>query len=762
VTDALIGNMLGPYEIVALLDEAGAVETYEGYDTAGEKPVRIRIIRREDQRVQGFGKAVRRELNRLAALQHPNIAAVQDFGQTDGGYYLVTDYPEGAPLTVLLANRRDKTRPPNSRDVTFLIRQIAAALDYAHASGIVHRALTPDSIFVTRNGQAIVTDFGLALLADSVRQEGEVPPLPQEEYGAPELQTGLVTASPASDVYSLGVILYELLTGELPYRLDSDIDLALRDLSDTAPDPRLLTPTLPGAVAQVTQKALMTSPRERYQGAMRLAAALEHAYYEGVSPEKRPEPYTVPPPGGSPPGPAIEGRPATRPAEKRRRRPVRAFLVFVVLLLVVGALGLLLNTLSVIALPVERVPALAGVLPASPTPQPTADPSTPTPTSIPSPTVVPTATPLQAAAATPIPAVAAQPLDAGTSAFRLADGAEMQFVPAGAFLMGTDDFGRKSDARPQHTVMLSDYWIDRTEVTNAQYTLCVDAGLCDPPVTRRYFDSPNYAHHPVTYVRYTQAVSYCLWLAGETGQPVGLPTEAQWEKAAAWNPFTETAHNYPWGDSPPNPDLLSYSESFAGGAAPVGSYPDGASAYGVYDMAGNVWEWVADWYDANAYKSSGVASDPTGPASGTRRVTRGGGWLNAASLVVVNVRNWATPTAAGDDLGFRCALNTRRPDPESGIYLRPLDLARTFADEIARAQAAGAGDAATLDEWAASLDLLQSALAEDDTQTALAAVEDRLVRLTVQRSSELIDPQLALRLDGGLLWMREQLTPDTE
>lgn len=759
MTDALIGNMLGPYQIVALLAEMGAVETYEGYDTAGEQPVRITIVRCDDGMPE-FDKAVRRELNYLAALQHPNIAAIRDFGQMEGGHYLVTAYPEGTPLAALLESRRGKTRPPNARDVTFLTRQIAAALDHAHASGVVHRALTPDAIFVTRNGQAIVTDFGLALLADAARQGEETPPYPQAEYAAPELQTGLLTATPASDVYSLGVILYELLTGEPPYRLDSDIDLALRDLSDTAPNPRLLTPSLPETVAQVLQKALMTSPRERFQGAMRLAAALDDAYYEGVSPAERPEPYAVPPPLAPPSPPPATDDLATE--QRRRGHPVRGILVFVVLLLLIGALSLLLSTLGVIALPIDEVAALAGILPASATPEPTAIPPTATPTATPAPTIVPTATPLQAAQTTPIPAVAAQPLEPGTSAFRLADGVEMRFVSAGTFLMGTDDLARKSDARPRHTVMLSDFWIDRTEVTNARYELCVDAGLCDPPVTRRYYDSPNYAHHPVTYVRYTQAVSYCLWLASETEQPLGLPTEAQWEKAAAWNPFTETAYDYPWGDTQPNPDLLSYSESFAGGAAPVGSYPNGASAYGVFDMAGNVWEWVADWYDANAYKSSGVAVDPTGPASGTRRVTRGGGWLNDASLVVINVRNWSSPTAAGDNLGFRCALNTRRPDPESGIFLLPLDLARALSAEVESAQAAGTGDTETLDEWASSLAMLQSALAEGDTQTALAAVEDRLVRLTIQRSDGQLDSQLALRLDGSLLWMREQLTPDAE
>ncbi len=231
------------------------------------------------------------------------------------------------------------------------------------------------------------------------------------------------------------------------------------------------------------------------------------------------------------------------------------------------------------------------------------------------------------------------------------NGIQMVLVPAGTFTMGSNS--GPSDAMPEHEVFLDTFYIDMYEVTNAAYSECVLAGVCPPPAsldssTRvNYFDDPAYANFPVIHVTWEAANTYCTWRGAR------LPTEAEWEKAARWDPETGTVRTYPWGDDPPTNLLAAYGNNVTD-VVQVGSYPNGVSAVGAYDMAGNVWEWVADWYDANYYASS-PHDNPTGPASGSHRVFRGGAFDMAADRITGYYRAHQAPTFQSFGTGIRCA-----------------------------------------------------------------------------------------------------------
>ena len=233
---------------------------------------------------------------------------------------------------------------------------------------------------------------------------------------------------------------------------------------------------------------------------------------------------------------------------------------------------------------------------------------------------------------------------------RVTDGVPMMFVPAGEFLMGNSNAKEETNGKesPQHQVYLDAFWIDKFEVTSAQYKKCVDAGKCAAPEksgseTRgAYFGNAQYDNYPVIYVSWNNAKTYCEW-AGKR-----LPTEAQWEKAARGT----DGRNFPWGNTF-DQNLLNSDESKIGDTTAVGKFPNGASPYGVMDMAGNVFEWVADWYDRDYYQNS-PARNPTGPATGDSRSYRGGSWFNDGSFARAAARFMNVPDFALFFLGFRC------------------------------------------------------------------------------------------------------------
>ena len=257
----------------------------------------------------------------------------------------------------------------------------------------------------------------------------------------------------------------------------------------------------------------------------------------------------------------------------------------------------------------------------------------------------------------------AGPLQAADSpqAAKLAgkDGAPMVLVPAGPFPMGvpTGDRDGGRDEYPRHQVDLDAFYIDKHEVTNGRYLEFVKAtGHRTPqhpnnPARTLWKDgrvSAAVAERPAVNVDWHDADAYCTW-AGKR-----LPTEAEWEKAAKG----PEDRRFPWGNVEPTAKHLNFNQQWIGEKTlmPVGSYELGKSPYGAYDMAGNVWEWVADWYDPAYYEKS-PAKNPKGPGQGTDKVLRSSGWAVETPLVRIFTRVKSDPTVRNESTGFRCAMS---------------------------------------------------------------------------------------------------------
>jgi formylglycine-generating enzyme required for sulfatase activity/putative hemolysin len=230
------------------------------------------------------------------------------------------------------------------------------------------------------------------------------------------------------------------------------------------------------------------------------------------------------------------------------------------------------------------------------------------------------------------------------------DGMIMAYVPAGEFAMGSDSGG--GNEKPVHTVYLDSFWMDQTEVTNRMYALCVSAGICKSPKALNsysrssYYDNSDFENYPVLYVDWEMASTYCTWAERR------LSTEAEWEKAAR-GPANYT---YPWGEETGCDKVNAV--GCKGETSSVGEYELGKSPYGVFDMAGNVMEWVADWYSATYYQSS-PRENPIGPSSGVYHVLRGGSWKSIEYSLRSSYRLGLTPDPTNLYLiGFRCALGT--------------------------------------------------------------------------------------------------------
>jgi formylglycine-generating enzyme required for sulfatase activity len=602
------------YRIVSLLGSGSYGAVYRAWDLSTQNSVAIKEYLDPSVETQKRFRAQARQLNRL---KHRQLAPVLDhFALDTTGQYLVSHYVDGISLQSLL----DQYGPLPSDLIIGWLQAACDPLSYLHEKGQLHLDIKPANLLLTPAGEIFLVDGGLPSLGTRPHEGG---------FGSPEQQAqGEVTA--ASDVYSMGATLYTMLTAQSPPNALSR-ESGLQELVPA----REVNPDIEPYLSVVATRALSLRPDTRYESVSDFAQALERpsGHPPPVTSERRrtPEQYSVPPPA-----------PRLSPSRRRQmeRRTIIGLITLLILVIVAGTVFGIFNLTgpsevteaeATATLESAVVAALTAIAPtATPTPAPTAPP-TPTP-----------------------------------EPFITETGSRMILIPEGIFLMG-DDESEDRDRQPSHLIRLDAYFIDETEVTNGEYAQCEAAGACRPPASPNasyhtsYYGDPAFEDYPVIFVSWYDAEAFCQWRGGR------LPSEAEWEKAAGFDPIEGVRTLYPWGDvfdgerlnfcdknCPRDHRDVTVDDGHRD-TAPVGSYLDGHSPFGIYDMSGNVMEWVSDWYDPRFYEGS-TDTNPLGPVEGQFKAIRGGSWLSPADETTVTIRDSFDPLVARTNLGFRCAM----------------------------------------------------------------------------------------------------------
>ncbi len=273
-TDPLIGQQLGNFRIDRLIGRGGMASVYYGWDVKLERPVAVKVIDARYRDNPDYATRFVREARAVATWRHDNVVQIYYADEQDELYYFAMEFIDGLDLGQLLSDYAAQEELMPHQDVLGLGRAIASALDYAHEQGIIHRDVKPANVIVDKEGRVVLTDFGLALDVQ-IGTLGEVFGSPN--YIAPEQARSSADVVPQSDLYSLGVILYEMLTGQVPFDDPSSTSVALQHMTQPPPLPRELNPQLSPPVESVLLKALAKEPEERYQTGAELLDALERA-----------------------------------------------------------------------------------------------------------------------------------------------------------------------------------------------------------------------------------------------------------------------------------------------------------------------------------------------------------------------------------------------------------------------------------------------------------------------------------------------------
>ncbi|MCL4543532.1 MAG: serine/threonine protein kinase [Chloroflexi bacterium] len=404
---SLVGTVLGPYRIEALMGYGGMSIVYRALQVSLQRPIALKLLPLDFARNPALVESFVQEARSAAALQHPNIIQIYDSGEINGHYFIAMRFVDGLPL----ARAIPEGGFPIDRAIGIIV-QIASALDYAHARGVIHRDVGASNVMIEAGDRTTLMDFGIAQARASSRITRAGIAVGTLEYLAPERARG-EASTPQSDIYSLGVLAFELLTGQLPYRSNDDQALLQQHLSAPIPSPRRRRPDIPPSVETAIQRCLAKQPGERFPSADTFAAALSDSLGQtrrttapipNVAPAVLPVTRPLAPASSSTGATAMRppSQSKIRPRERRRRFPWWAFGIILAVVLITLGLQLAQFVASSVHFPtVSSHPSPVIHATTTPTPHrtvPTATPK-PKPTSTATPIVIPAVHPTSYGAA---------------------------------------------------------------------------------------------------------------------------------------------------------------------------------------------------------------------------------------------------------------------------------------------------------------------------------------------------------------------------
>ncbi|MCL5952603.1 MAG: SUMF1/EgtB/PvdO family nonheme iron enzyme [Chloroflexi bacterium] len=588
---------LGPYTLFRELGRGGFATVYLGRDEKNQRDVAVKALDPKLADDPTFITRFQQEFKLTSKLDHPNIVRSLDYGEAQGRFYIAMTLVRGFDLRTRLHDSGALAVPMVLR----IAAQVAGALDYAHAQGVVHRDVKSANILLDEDGRAYLSDFGLmrgiegSAYMSTISQSQSF--IGTAEYLSPEQACGQ-PATERSDLYSFGVVVFEMLTGQIPFRANTPVAVVRMHADAPPPNPLDLRADLPPALAAQVLRALAKRPADRPKHATAFVQALQAALSaeQQATAEKTAKLMQVRETAVAQARARIEALQRQKEEAERAQRLAEAQAAQLDQL--AGETETLLKELQQ-----EQAQARQAALEAEEARR--------------------KADEKQRAAQTRL-THAERSLERFQSGdeivLQLAQGIELVLVrvPAGEFAMGSgnNDGHAEAKEKPQHTVELDEYYIGKYPVTVLQFWAFVKATGYQITVSGNVNQKGN---HPITGVNWDDAVAFCKWASQVNGTEIRLPTEAQWEKAARGT----DGRIYPWGNNAPSPNLCNFGNN-VGTKTPVGKYNShGDSPYKCVDMAGNVWDWCADWWD-EAYYQKSPAKNPAGPESGQYRVLRGG------------------------------------------------------------------------------------------------------------------------------------------